>query len=282
MNQEVNIYAYNDPALFLRDHWLKKKEKNPSFSIRSWAKSMNISSHGLLHQMVYGKRSIPKKYLPQISKSLNLNEREQHYLEALIDIQKSKDYEEKSFYLNKIKFNYEESKLLFREIDSFEMIRNPLHFYILEIISLRPTKITSEIIKRKLKFDFPLEEIKRAMETLLHLGFMTKVGPSEYARVHDALYTKSDIPSRAVKDYHQRTLDMAKVAIEKQDLHEREFAGTCLNLKKNDVKRAKEMIREFRKKFIEEFEASELQGDQTYQININLFAITEVENENYA
>ena len=70
--------------------------------MRAWAKSLEIKSHSQLHQMLYGKRTIPKKYLHNIVKNLKLNKDESEYFETLIDIQKAKDHSEKNFYLEKI------------------------------------------------------------------------------------------------------------------------------------------------------------------------------------
>lgn len=273
-NEQTSIYSYNDPALFLRDHWLKKKQKNPQFSIRAWAKSMNMTSHSLLHQMLYGTRSIPKKYLQTIVKSLELGPKEVEYLENLINIQKAKTVDEKSFYLEKIKYQHKESSAVFKEVENFEMVRNPLHFFILEVVSLKKRSLNVELIKKRLNFNYTTEEIHRALDTLINLGLMVKVGQDEYAKVHKTLFTKNDVPSRALKDYHKKMADLGKIAIDEQDVNAREFSGMTFNINKSDMNTAKAMLREFREKFVERFETRECEGDQTYHLQMNFFGIT--------
>lgn len=273
-NTLVDIYSYKDPALFLRDHWLIKKKRNPSFSIRAWAKSLGITSHSQLHQMIYGKRAIPKKYLSNLVKNLNLTNGEIEYLEALIDIQKAKSDEEKSFYLNKILSKKKQLKVVFHEIESFDLVKNPLHFFILEIFQLKDRTFTVEKIKDMLQFDYSTAEIKRAIDTLLKLKLATKISENEYAKIPNSIFTQNDVPSAAVREYHKNLSELSKVAIENQHVSEREFNAMSFNIKKENLADAKRAIREFREQFVEKFCAMESEGDQTYHLNVNFFAVT--------
>ena len=265
---------YNDPALFLRDHWLMKKKKNPSFSIRAWAKILSITSHSQLHQMIYGKRAIPKKYLNPMGSHLCLNQTEMEYFENLINIQRSKDDDEKSYYHKKIISKRKNLKVVFHEIENFDLVKNPLHFFILELFLLKGRTFTPERIRDMLMFEYSLPEIKRAIDTLVNLKLAIKISENEYTKIPNTIFTKDDVPSLALREYHKRLADHAKEAIDKQSVHEREFNAMTFNIKKEDMQDAKEMIREFRQSFVDRFIAMESTGDQTYHLNINFFAVT--------
>ncbi|MGE3608749.1 MAG: TIGR02147 family protein [Bacteriovoracaceae bacterium] len=274
MENQIDIYSYKDPALFLRDHWLLKKKKNPSFSIRAWSKSLGITSHSQLHQMIYGKRAIPKKYLSNLVKNLQLNNGQVEYLEALIDIQKAKSEEEKSFYLNKILSKRKQLKVVFHEIEQFDLVKNPLHFFILEMFQLKNQNLTVDQIKEHLQFEYSTAEIKRAIDTLLKLGIASKISENEYTKIPNNIFNQSEVPNAAIREYHKNLADLTKVAIEKQDLNEREFNAVTFNIKKETLSEAKKAIREFREQFVDKFCAMESEGDQTYHLNVNFFAIT--------
>jgi uncharacterized protein (TIGR02147 family) len=74
-----SIYEYLNPLDFLRDHLKERQDRNPRFSLRAWAKLMGLEGHTPVHQILAGKRAIPKKYLPQIVAALNLNCHEAMY-----------------------------------------------------------------------------------------------------------------------------------------------------------------------------------------------------------
>lgn len=86
----MNIYTYNRPETYLKDMLASKKERNPQFSLRAWARLLGMKTHTPLQLMLASKRPIPKKYIPLFGKSLNLNDEEVVYLEAMIDNQRAR------------------------------------------------------------------------------------------------------------------------------------------------------------------------------------------------
>ncbi len=96
----ISIYRYTSPSLFLQDAWGERKSRDKSFTIRAWAFELGMCSYGTFHQIILGKRSLPKKYIHAVCKSLNLNIRESLYLEVLVDYSKSQTRESSEYYLN--------------------------------------------------------------------------------------------------------------------------------------------------------------------------------------
>ena len=94
----MDTFSYLSSSKLLKDSFLLKKERSPSFSIRAWAKTLGLNSHGPLQQVLAGKRALPKKYLPAIKKSLSLTKKELDYLSLLIDLEKSSSEEEKHLF----------------------------------------------------------------------------------------------------------------------------------------------------------------------------------------
>jgi uncharacterized protein (TIGR02147 family) len=68
-------------------------------------------------------------------------------------------------------------------------------------------------------------------------------------------------------------IDHAKESIRSVDVLERDITGMTLNVKLEDLARAKDFIKKFRRDFLKHFEA--VQGDETYQLNVQLFPLTQ-------
>ncbi|MDO9180986.1 MAG: helix-turn-helix domain-containing protein, partial [Bacteriovorax sp.] len=69
---ELNILKPKDFKSFLQEELLKRCRKNPSYSLRSFAKYLGIG-HSALTEMLNGKRSITKKSIEKLGLTLSLN-----------------------------------------------------------------------------------------------------------------------------------------------------------------------------------------------------------------
>ena len=112
----------------MRERFQLKKAKNSSFSVRAWAIHMGLASHGGLQQVLAGKRTVPKKYIPHIIQSLGLNRKEAVYFETLVDFEKAKSIEEKQIYYNRLtNLRPNKKEIQYLEIENFKYFQNPLH-----------------------------------------------------------------------------------------------------------------------------------------------------------
>ena len=159
----------------LSEKFNEKKLRNPSFSIRSWASQMGLSSHGGLQQILAGKRTVPKKYIPGIIKTLSLNTGEAMYFETLIDFEKAKNPEEKEIYykrLNHLRPNKREVQVL--EIENFKYFQNPLHSIIRTMIERSDFENNPEWIKKKLRIKTTKREVEEVLERLIRLDLISE------------------------------------------------------------------------------------------------------------
>ena len=270
----VNTYMYLETNKLLSSKFNEKKAKNASFSIRSWANQMGLSSHGGLQQILAGKRTVPKKYIPQIIKSLDFTTGEAMYFETLVDFEKAKTSEEKDIYykrLTHLRPNKKEVQVV--EIENFKYFQNPLHSIIRTMIERKDFENNPEKIKKILRMKTTQREIKEVVERLISLGFVSENG-NKLKKNHKHIKNKIDVSSKAVEDYHQKMSLVASEEVKRQSIDEREFNSFCLNMEKNQMKNAKKKIRNFVDEFISEFEAPNKKSNETYQLNVQLFSLT--------
>ncbi len=126
----IEIYKYTKPSSYLQDIWEAKREKNPSFTIRAWAKQLGLKSHNPLYEVIRGKRKLPKNYIPQLIETLKLDPQESLYLEAMIDLEKAKKIEEKELYIARLQEMAPRSQIMMVEVENFRMLEDPLHMII--------------------------------------------------------------------------------------------------------------------------------------------------------
>jgi uncharacterized protein (TIGR02147 family) len=272
----LSIYSYNNFKDLLRDQIQEKKNKNPSFSLRSFAKQLGLKSHGPIQQIMAGERILPKKYLPFISKSFNLNENERSYLEALIDFEKSKSLEEKTIYYEKLKkLRPKNQEIRIFELENYKFFENPLHSIILTLMERVDYQHDVRWIQSKLRFKVTQNEILQAINLLLDLGMATE--EEGKAKIKQSNWSsKHDVPSKAVQSFHHKMGLLAAEEVEKQPVADREYQSMSLNLRKDRLPEAKKIIQKFIQEFMQEFDSPEDQTltVETYHINTQLFALT--------
>ncbi len=275
MEKNLNIYHYEDAFKYLYDSYVYKKEKNPSFSLRSWARNLGLKSHSPLQLMISGKRSISIKYIPKFIKSLSLSFNEGMYLENLIQMNQAKSLEEKELYLGRInELRPKITPLNSLELETFKFLQDPLHCLILEMSELKVFKNEPKWIKDRIHLEASINEIKEAITRLGILGLINIDKNKKITKNHQHITNTIDVADLATQKYHKNVLDLAKKAIDQQKIDEREFNSFCFNIDKNEIPELKKQVRRFIQNFIRKNESKSKHGNETYQLNVQLFSLT--------
>lgn len=271
----LSIYNYTEFHKFLRDAWENKKTQNPHFSMTAFSKKLGFENSAPLSLAMRGKRSLPKKYLPQVIQSLDLSQDEAQYLEALSDLSKAKTPEQKVLYLERLKKISPEKYLESDTVDEYKFLSDPLHGALLEMTDLKSFSTDPYWIQEKLAFHASIFDITDAFNRLRELRLIAvDERTNAIAKTHRHFNTAPDVEDLSTQEFHQAACEWAKKAIVRQPVDDREFNSFAFNMKQKDIPKAKEKIRKFLDSFFEEFEAPAEQGEQTYQFNIQLFRMT--------
>lgn len=273
----ISIFNYEDPALFLRDSWEKKRSVNKKFTVRSWATQLGISSHGTFYQMVQGKRPLPKKYVQVISTSLSLGAKESLYLETLIDFNGAKSVEHKEYYGKRLQEIAPGKRMSMYEIESFHFLKNPLNGAIIELTSLKDFVFDPAWIQNRLTISATIPEIQRSLKLMLELGLLKQNEAGKLVRTNAHIYTKQDLKNEALQEYHKNVLQLGADQISKQDVSKREYNASAFGIRNKDLPKIKEEIRTFLNDLISKYEPTDQSADEIYQLGIQFFGLTQKE-----
>lgn len=267
------IYKYLEPIEFISDRFEEIKARNSGYSLRAWAKSLGMKSHGPLHAILRKQRKIPKNLVIPLIKTLKLDKQEAKYFELLVDLSRAKKPEEIEFYQDKLA---KLSPVPLREIhdlEAYKYLTDPIHFTVAEMTQLKNFNDSPAWIKKSLRVNQNMRDLDVIIERLRNLGIVEKK-KDKYLKPVQHLYTKLEVSSEVVQNYHKFCSRLAIDQISQQEVEEKEFNALCFNIKKKDLPQIKEQIRDFVNKLVEDFEASSHQGDETYQLNVQFFSLT--------
>lgn len=261
-----------DPAQYLSDCLEEKKAKNSMFSLRSWAQQLGMKSHGPLHAMLKGQRSIPKKYVPKLISSLKLEPKEAKYFEALIDFAKAKSPEEKEFYQEKLAALSPKKLREVEDMIAYKYHVDPLHHILAEMSELKHFENNLAWIKNRIRGNPNMKDIQDALDRLLSLGVLKEVKGKLVKQIKH-IYTKNDIMNKAIREYHKTMGRFAIDQIDQQSVDDREFSGVTFNIHKKDLPKIKEAIREFSDQIVQNYEAQSKKGEETYHLSVQFFSV---------
>ena len=271
----LNIFSYSEPHLFLHDAWREKKAKNPSFSMRAWAKRLGFKNNAALSLMLAGKRPIPKKYIPHLATELGLKAKEIQYLDALIDLKSARDPKEREYCLSRLKQVSPESSISYLELEHFKFLGDPLNVCILEMIDLKEFQPDPKWIQKKLLFHADLNRIEEVLDRLMVLELVVEKD-GKLVKQHRHLSTRKDVQDKGKLEFHRNVSLLASEAILNQDPSVREFNSYAMNINRRNLPKAKELLRKFTNEFIKEIEEDPGNGESTYQLNLQFFGVSEL------
>lgn len=238
-------------AQFISDEFAKRKARNPNFSIRSFAKWLDVSP-AQLSQLMTGKRPLTTKTLNKIVDRLGLSPFEQHELASTV--LKGKDSSSKRDRLNE---------------DKFRLIADWYHLAILSLTKVKDAKADPRWIARRLGISS-----EDANQALIRLERLQLLSLKPFKQIGEPFEVSSDVPSVAIRRFHTQNLQLAMQKIEEVAVENRQFQTVSLSLDPSQVAKFKVFIDEFLDSATAKFENTK--ANEIYNLNIQLFPVTKL------
>lgn len=238
---------------FLMAEYVRRKNDNSRYSERAFAQALGLSP-GFLKLLFQGKKQLSLARAQEVA--LRLQWTESQKAKFLNSMQTASAKKAKSL----------KGKFLLSDLDFFE-ISDWFHFAIIELIKAKDGQCSLEEICQRLEIS--KTEATFALKHLKRLNMVEELKNGSY-RVPDS-YEVPSITSEGIRKYHKQMLELAKDAVEKQTMNERDLRGLTIAFDQARVEEAKEDIQ----KFVAQFEKKYGKGprDSVYQLSLALFRL---------
>ncbi|MGZ3748910.1 MAG: TIGR02147 family protein [Pseudobdellovibrionaceae bacterium] len=247
---------------FLGDELASRCERNPNYSLRSFAKSLDISPSAL-SALLKGKRPFTHKMKMKLGLKMGLELKE---IENLIS----------SHHGNRSRVDASDSPQ-YQQIttDTFSIISQPHHYALLELVKTQDFIWDDQWISERL--DISVFEVRFAAERLERIGLLAR---DEHGVLYDTTNgfssdLKDGLTSEAQKRFQQKAHGKAISAIENIPLEYRDNTSITMAFNMEDLPKAKKLIKEFRRNFCEKLEAKS-HLDQVYQLTISFIPLSNI------
>ena len=262
---EINNSDYRD---ILNEYFLIRKEMNTNYSLRSFAKDLDMPSSNL-SSVLKRKQGLSKETAFKIAQKLRIKGHEKDKFIDLVLASDARSKKEKILASGRLKKQELLDKKELQE-DYFKLISEWYYYAILELVTI--DEFTSDHSWISKELGISIKECEQAMNRLVRLGLLScKAGI--YNSTGAQLDTTYDTPSFYIKKHNAQILSKATESIVSQDIDQRELSTLTIAINDEDIGFAKKRIREFRNELDKELmERTKKSGaNKVYTLAIQFF-----------
>lgn len=270
-----DILTYLDYRTYLKDLCVFKKCKNPHFSYRYLSKKLNIRSAGYFSWVLQGKRNISGKLLLDIAAFFKMNKNQTEYFELLVNYNQAGTYDERKRNFLKL-LSMRRGVVKQVENDKHEFYLNWYYSALRELVQVFP--INDKNIADAAKMLSPpvsTEEIRRSIELLVRLGFISKNEKGFYTQVHSAISSKGAIEPVVIQNYQISCMNLAAEAFDSFKQDERQMSTVTMSIDKDSYEIILDRIASIRSEIME-IARSVSKPDRVMQLNFQFFPLTRI------
>jgi uncharacterized protein (TIGR02147 family) len=233
----------------------EKTKKNPLFSLRAFARLVDVSP-AVLSRVLSGKRQLTFNLAVRIADALVLGPEERELLY--------------SFYLSHAQSS-ESTNEMKREkelsVDCFNAMKEWYHYGITQLLYIDHFREDHKWMAKMLSISEL--EVKLAVDRLLRLEILDRDEDGRLFRTATHLSTTTDIASAGIRHFQKQILEKAIHSLEHDDISERDITSITIAINENKIKEAKAEIKKFRLR-MSEFMA---EGEKTRVYNLGIHLI---------
>jgi DNA-binding Lrp family transcriptional regulator len=248
------------PIEWLRAEYILRRGRNPSYSLRSFAKNLDLPA-SRLSEVLSGKRRLTAAMGLKISDRLLLVP---ELRDRLINGIKATRSPRKPPLKNSPSQEYKSLS-----DDVFIVIADWYHFAILSLMETKGFNRETRWIAQRLGIS--TIEVTDALERLARLG-LTKEIAGKLTPSHHNITTTHDVPSAALKKGHKQQIELALAALLEIPLDKRDITSITMPVDPKKLPMAKDLIREFRRQMSQLLENGDC--SEVYSLNIQLIPLS--------
>ncbi len=253
---------------YLRESYAKKKQRNSSYSLRSFANHLDIDS-GSLSAIMNNKRVPSLKLAKRILDKLDCSvKEEEQFLLSIAHKQRQRNLKRIDPEVRKLeKQGYSKTTLLDESV--YQTVSEWHHAAILELTYKSDFKGTPGYIVDKLGISYL--DAKTALERLLDLGLLKKEGEKIVKADHHLDGNSKGITSKALRKKQKAIREKAIEAIDKQPLASRYMTTVTMCIDPDFLSKAQKLIDQFNDSLCSLLESGDRK--EVYTMEIGLFSL---------
>jgi uncharacterized protein (TIGR02147 family) len=229
--------------------------------------------HSNLIKVLTGKRHISKENALSIANFLKFNAKETEYFTTLVDFNKSKNDIKSKILLEKLLSikNVTPKKL---ETDQYDYYREWYHTAIYSLIDYYDFRGNYKALAAELHPAISVKEARDSIALLEKLNLIEQNSDGRYVQTHKLITSGQNWHSLAIQKFQEETIKLSLRSLSHDNRNIRDISTLTMALSRSDMEAIREITEQYRKSIIKVISESG-PGDMVYQLNIQLFPLTQ-------
>lgn len=280
---EPVIYAYTDFLEYLREWFRYKKGSTSHFSFASFSLKAGFKSRSFIQAVLKGDRKISSKSLFQMIEGLQLNEKEAHFFEALVDFRQAPSHQEKELHwkrIRKLGKSSPQAKLRSQEYDFFkEWYLAPLREVICNLDLKFNEKIDYQSLAHQLTPKISRKQAEEGFSLLKDLNLIVAGDDGYWTHSEQHVQASPITRSLAVREFQRINHKLAQESLDRFKRQERNSSTITLGTDEDGFRALNELIQEFQENVIKIVEEGH-KVQRVFQLNLQLFPVSKILEKN--
>lgn len=245
----------SDLKTYLQEELVLRCKRNPAYSLRSFAKALDVSP-SFLSKILNGQRRITDQIFEKIATNLDLEPAALSSFKAGAAQGSGSDMS-----LNNLQLEY------------FKIISDWYHYALIELTNLDGFQSSPEWIASKL--GITVNQAKSAIDRLLNLELLEFRGGRLRPTSGGNTTTKNDFTDLAFKKMQDDLLKKAISALWDEDLDKRDHTSICMAIDPADIPEVKKRLTKMRREICQYLERpKKKKPTQVYNLSLSFFALS--------
>ena len=251
---------------YLNNELARRCEKNSAYSLRAFAKALEIDA-GTLSKILNGSQPLSFKMAEKILPKLELTPDQQtQFFQSLAQYQGARNLQRVRAPLKLNERQYKGEDL---SIEYYRVIADWYHIALMEMTFLKSFRPDPRYLAQELGIG--MTEAKLALERLISLGLLEKKN-GKIVKTKEKLSTADrHLTTPALRKNQKQFLEKAIHSLENEPLEERSHTNMTMAIDSSKIEIAKKMIREFQMTLCNYLESGN--RDRVFNLSVALYPV---------
>lgn len=277
-----SLFSYISYRRFLADFYAYHKDHTKGFSYRSFSADVGVSLVNFLPWLIDGSRNLADKTIPGVIKACHLSEEEGAYFTLLVHFEQAKTQDTRNELFKEITTIRSEKKVNHIAEEQYKYFSHWSIVAIRELLNIfrfhPKSKGGYQKLGAMLRPRVNKTEARRAVKTLLSLGFAELDEEGYVVLTMKQVTTGDEAPGFFIREYHKQLLKRAEEAMDLFPADKRDLSSIAMSVSEAGQNEIKKAIQKFRRE-VEEIVKSDSDPDRLVQLSTQLYPFAELPNE---
>ncbi len=280
--------SFTDFRVYLRAFYEYRRQQTSQslrpYSYAHFSAAANIRSPNYLKLIMEGQRNLSQEMILKFARALGLNKEDTEEFRLLVRYGQAKDPLERNRHLKALSEYRVARQLKLGQIkaEAWDRVPSWVTWVLYALSEQKGIRFEIEELRQVMRYRATGEEIKRSLDRLLESGELVR-HPETGAVVkgRELMSGSEDIPVALVRKLQAELIYLGLESLFQDSAQEREFGALTMALTEEEFELLKFELRQLRKKWHKDavVKRKALKGDRVFQLNIQLFPVSEKSEE---